>query len=144
MKRQAGGERRRLSHGIHSDTGVSSAQTPTQSSACCGGGDRRPPGPEESGTDGASVSVFLPEFPPCQSPERDHFQVMLTQNKSLLSENFGGWSIGNTGIASFLCSQVLGFIAKGSYGPIMKVKDNFNKVFAVKVSGQQCKKRIFF
>lgn len=55
------------------------------------------------------------------------------------------WSSGNTGIASLLCSQVLGFIAKGSYGPIMKVKDNFNdKVFAVKVSGQQCKKRVYF
>ncbi|XP_075892448.1 ribosomal protein S6 kinase-related protein-like [Nelusetta ayraudi] len=107
-KRQAAGERRRLSHGRHSDTGVSLAQRPTQSSACCGSGgaERRPRYPEtaeESGADGASVSVFMPEFPQCQSPEQDHFQV-------------------------------LGFIAKGSYGPIMKVKDNFNdKVFAVKV-----------
>lgn len=92
MKRQAAGERRRLSHGLHSDTGVSLAQRPSQSSACCGSGgaDRRPPDPEtaeESGTDGASVSVFMPEFPQCQSPEQDHFQVMLTQNTSLLSEN---------------------------------------------------------
>lgn len=37
-----------------------------------------------------------------------------------------------------LCSQVLGFIAKGSYGPILKVKDIFkDEVFAVKVSSEQ-------
>lgn len=34
-----------------------------------------------------------------------------------------------------LCSQILGFIAKGSYGPILKVRDVFkDKMFAVKVS----------
>lgn len=34
----------------------------------------------------------------------------------------------------FLCSQILGFIAKGSYGPIMKVKDILDeKTYAVKV-----------
>lgn len=75
---EAAGERRRLSHGLHRDTGVSLAQRPTQSSACCGtgGAGHRPPDPDESGPDRASV--FMPEFPQRQSPEQDHFQVMLT------------------------------------------------------------------
>lgn len=47
-------------------------------------------------------------------------------------------SSGNTGITVLLCSQILGFIAKGSYGPILEVKDIFkDKVFAVKVSNIQ-------
>ncbi|KAG8001927.1 hypothetical protein GBF38_012205 [Nibea albiflora] len=51
----------------------------------------------------AFISVFLPEFPHCRFPGRDHFQI-------------------------------LGFIAKGSYGPILKVRDVFkDKMFAVKV-----------
>lgn len=38
-------------------------------------------------------------------------------------------------ITVLLCSQILGFIAKGSFGPILKVKDVFKeKTYAVKVS----------
>ncbi|XP_051255113.1 ribosomal protein S6 kinase-related protein isoform X4 [Dicentrarchus labrax] len=82
------------------------------------GPDGRPPAPklllppedsaETSGTERtppAFVSVFLPEFP--QRQGQGHGQ-----------DHF----------------QILGFIAKGSYGPILKVKDIFkDKTFAVKV-----------
>lgn len=34
-----------------------------------------------------------------------------------------------------LCSQILGFVAKGSYGPILKVRDiSKDRTYAVKVS----------
>lgn len=86
MKQQAAGGRRRLSHGLHSDTGVSLDQRPTRLSACCssGGADCRPRDPETA--EESLSSVFMPEFPQNPSPEQDRFQVMLTENKSRFSE----------------------------------------------------------
>lgn len=83
MKQQAAGGRRRLSHGLHSDTGVSSAQRPTGLSACCGSGGAgcRPPDPETA-EESLLRSVFMPEFPHSQSPEHQkRFQVMSAEIK---------------------------------------------------------------
>uniref|UniRef100_A0A3P8SN14 Ribosomal protein S6 kinase related n=1 Tax=Amphiprion percula TaxID=161767 RepID=A0A3P8SN14_AMPPE len=62
---------------------------------------------EPKSTPPAFISVFLPEFP---------LQVRRKE------------------ITVLLCSQILGFVAKGSFGPILKVKDVCKeKVYAVKV-----------
>uniref|UniRef100_A0A3Q2CGK6 Ribosomal protein S6 kinase related b n=1 Tax=Cyprinodon variegatus TaxID=28743 RepID=A0A3Q2CGK6_CYPVA len=56
------------------------------------------------------VTMFLPEFPHRPVPGHEHFQVKIT---------------------------VLGYIAKGSFGPILKVRDKSKqKTYAVKVSLQ--------
>lgn len=74
----AAGGRRRLSHGLHSDSGASLAQGPARLSACCApeGDDCRRPDTETS-----SDSIFMPEFPQCQAEEQDRFQVVTTQEQ---------------------------------------------------------------
>ncbi|XP_051255114.1 ribosomal protein S6 kinase-related protein isoform X5 [Dicentrarchus labrax] len=119
-KREGPAAQRRFSHGFLSNMGVSITHRLGHSAVFSqpAGPDGRPPAPklllppedsaETSGTERtppAFVSVFLPEFP--QRQGQGHGQ-----------DHF----------------QILGFIAKGSYGPILKVKDIFkDKTFAVKV-----------
>lgn len=82
------------------------------------------------------VSVFLPEFPHRPVPGHEHFQVQSKEMFPLLPLCFCSLSSVFTVTShSFLSWQVLGYIAKGSFGPILKVKDKAKqKMYAVKVS----------
>lgn len=102
----------------------------------------------------AFITMFLPEFPHKAVPGHEHFQVKLTptQNwqttKLCLTYFHTHVSVSDTFwllslvpplcLCSVLCSktfQVLSYIAKGSFGPILKVKDKARqKTYAVKVS----------
>uniref|UniRef100_A0A8C9XH62 Ribosomal protein S6 kinase related a n=1 Tax=Sander lucioperca TaxID=283035 RepID=A0A8C9XH62_SANLU len=109
---------RRVSHGFLSNVGVSITHRLGHSAVYSRpvGPDSRAPVPtlplppeDTETTHPASISVFLPEFPQRKLPGRDLFQVPQHM-------------------------KILGFIAKGSYGPILKVKDiTKEKTYAVKV-----------
>lgn len=87
------------------------------------------------------VTMFLPEFPHRAVPGHEHFQV---KNKKIcfirhtsavlycLSSTFSNFVIW---FLPFFSDKVLGYIAKGSFGPILKVRDKSKqKTYAVKVS----------
>lgn len=96
----------------------------------------------------AFVAMFLPEFPHKTVPGHEHFQVdpdsgtnilfSLSLHLSFIFYFFGPfWLIYISACPSLpLCVyQVLSYIAKGSFGPILKVKDKAKqKTYAVKVS----------
>lgn len=96
------------------------------------------------------ITMFLPEFPHRTVPGHEHFQVDLN---SIIDTNNGLiWLINalhvlfppfhlDCDVFAWLLSvsvsvhQVLSYIAKGSFGPILKVKDKTKqKTYAVKVS----------
>lgn len=73
------------------------------------------------------TSAFLPEFPHRLFPEQERYQV--SPRPQQVREKCAR----NTHELYLFC-QILGFIAKGSYGPIVRVKDGFkDQLFAVKV-----------
>lgn len=72
------------------------------------------------------TAAFLPEFPHRLFPEQEHYKVPPPSAGE-------GEKCRNT-CKRRLFHQILGFIAKGSYGPIVRVKDGFkDQLFAVKV-----------
>uniref|UniRef100_A0A3B4AFV7 Protein kinase domain-containing protein n=1 Tax=Periophthalmus magnuspinnatus TaxID=409849 RepID=A0A3B4AFV7_9GOBI len=90
----------------------------------------------------SSVSPFLPEFPLRKFPGKNQFQVVHRPqnnkyNNAILKKERGKKK--KLFIAS-LYLQVLGFIAKGSFGPILKIKDvSIDKIFAIKSLSQKVK-----
>lgn len=82
-----------------------------------------PPGDK---TQTSEVDVFLPEFPHRLFSELERYKVPPT--------SAGEASSCRNAFKLHLFCQILGLIAKGSYGPIVKVKDAFkDQAFAVKV-----------
>lgn len=91
----------------------------------------------------AFVAMFLPEFPHKTVPGHEHFQVDPDSGTNTLFSLFIVYFFGPlcliyvSACASLplRVDQVLSYIAKGSFGPILKVKDKAKqKTYAVKVS----------
>lgn len=76
-------------------------------------------------------AMFLPEFPHRAVPGQEHFQVDAFFNLNLCLVCARVFFFVYDGVLLF---QVLGYIAKGSFGPILKVKDKTKqRTYAVKV-----------
>lgn len=88
----------------------------------------------------AFIAMFLPEFPHKTVPGHEHFQVdpHPGAKNSLSYFSFCSFRLIYISSCAFLplcVDQVLSYIAKGSFGPILKVKDKAKqKTYAVKVS----------